>query len=123
MSDSKPEGYISYRDETQAIDCPYGHVERIVTGGAGGIANVHVVTVTKGGRHYHAEYDEVYYVLRGEGTITLGTEVKELRPGAAVVIPRGLEHDLDAKPGSELEFIIFGTPACSVDSEEARPRS
>ena len=63
---------VRHRDETQPIDCPFGHVQRIVTGGEGGIANVHVVKITKGTPHLHQGYDEVYYVLSGTGTITLG---------------------------------------------------
>ena len=39
---------VRHRDETQPIDCPFGHVQRIVTGGEGGMANVHVVKITKG---------------------------------------------------------------------------
>ena len=34
---------VRHREETPAIECPFGHVQRIVTGGEGGIANVHVV--------------------------------------------------------------------------------
>ena len=29
----------------QPIECPFGHVQRMVTGGEGGIANVHVVKI------------------------------------------------------------------------------
>ena len=56
---------VSHRDETAPTDCPYGHVQRIVTGGEGGVANVHVVRVTEGATHVHTGYDEVYYVLSG----------------------------------------------------------
>ena len=56
---------VRHRDETQPIECPFGHVQRIVTGGEGGIANVHVVKITKGTPHLHQGYDEVYYVLSG----------------------------------------------------------
>ena len=44
---------VHHRDETPPIDCPFGHVQRIVTGGAGGVANVHVVKITKGTPHLH----------------------------------------------------------------------
>ena len=44
---------VHQRDETQPIGCPFGHVQRIVTGGEGGIANVHVVKITKGTPHLH----------------------------------------------------------------------
>ena len=81
---------VRHRDETQPIDCPFGHVQRIVTGGQGGIANVHVVKITKGTPHLHQGYDETYFVLSGTGTITLGQETHPLRPGSVAVIPAGV---------------------------------
>jgi mannose-6-phosphate isomerase-like protein (cupin superfamily) len=64
--------HVRHRGQTPPIECPCGHVERIVTGGDGGVANVHVVKITKGTPHLHQGYDEVYFVLSGMGTITLG---------------------------------------------------
>ncbi len=113
---------VLHRDGTQPIECPFGHVQRIVTGGDGGIANVHVAKITKGTSHLHQGYDEVYYVLSGTGTITLGQEVHRLRPGSVAVIPAGVPHSLEAEPGQELEFVIFGTPPMAIDDERARPR-
>ncbi len=113
---------VRHRDETQPINCPYGHVQRIVTGGEGGIANVHVVKITKGLPHSHDGYDEVYYVLSGSGTITLGHDVRPLRPGTVTVIPAGVSHSLEAGPGQELEFVIFGTPPMTMEDERARAR-
>lgn len=114
---------VHYRDMTDALDCPFGHVQRMVTGGEGGIANVHVVKITQGAPHVHSGYDEVYYVLSGTGTITLGEQTHELRPGAAVVIPAGVPHSLAAAAGESLEFVIFGTPPLSMDDERAKPRT
>lgn len=114
---------VHYRDETESITCPYGHVQRVVTGGEGGIANVHVVSVTAGGRRFHAEYDEVYYVLNGEGTITLDRQEHPLRPGAVVIIPAGVPHSLQASPAHELEFVIFGTPPVPITDERTAPQS
>ena len=119
--DNDPRPLVRYRDATQPVDCPYGNVQRIVTGGDGGIANVHLVRVTKGGAHYHQAYDEVYYVLSGRGRIWLGDDVSELRPGAVVTIPAGLPHALEGDEGETLEFVIFGTPAMSIDDDRARP--
>jgi mannose-6-phosphate isomerase-like protein (cupin superfamily) len=113
---------VRHRDETSPIDCPFGHVQRIVTGGEGGVANVHVVKVIKGTPHTHEGYDETYFVLSGTGTITLGQETHPLRPGSVAVIPAGVLHSLEASAESELEFIIFGTPPMGIDDERARPR-
>ncbi|NLE59800.1 MAG: cupin domain-containing protein, partial [Planctomycetes bacterium] len=90
---------VRHLDETAPIDCPFGHVRRIVTGGEGGVANVHVVQITKGTPHVHVGYDEVYYVLSGSGTITLDQETHPLRPGSVAVIPAGVPHSLEANSG------------------------
>jgi mannose-6-phosphate isomerase-like protein (cupin superfamily) len=119
---SQTEAVVRYLDETPATDCPYGNVRRVVTGGLGGVANVHVVTVTAGSPHVHTGYDETYYVLAGTGTISLAGRDYALRPGAVVVIPRGTEHALQADRGQSLEFVIFGTPAMVADDERFIPR-
>ena len=113
---------VRYRDQTEPIDCPFGQVQRVVTGGDGGVANVHIVRVTQGTTHVHEGYDEVYYVLSGTGTITLGEETHPLRPGTVAVIPAGIPHSLVADDGETLEFIIFGTPPMSIEDDRARPR-
>jgi mannose-6-phosphate isomerase-like protein (cupin superfamily) len=120
--DQKAVPLVRHRDQTSSIDCPFGHVQRIVTGGEGGVANVHVVKITKGAPHVHTGYDEVYYVLSGTGTITLGDDVHPLRPGSVAVIPAGVPHSLEADPGKQLEFIIFGTPPMAMDDDRAKPQ-
>jgi len=119
MSTRQP--IVRHRDQTKPLECPFGHVQRVVTGGEGGIANVHVVEVTEGKPHVHAGYDEVYYVLSGAGTLQLGGEIESLRPGTVAVIPAGVPHSLRADPGQRLEFVIFGTPPVGMNDQRARP--
>jgi mannose-6-phosphate isomerase-like protein (cupin superfamily) len=121
MTANKTKAFVRYLDQTEAVNCPYGYVKRVVTGGEYPGANVHVVTVTRGGEHYHRAYDEVYYVLSGTGHIMLGDERHQLGPGAVVVIPAGLPHSLEADAGKDLTFIIFGTPGISIDHPDATP--
>lgn len=120
MAETEP--LVRYLDQAPALDCPYGQVRRVVTGGCGGVANVHVVRVTAGSPHIHAGYDETYYVLSGSGAVTLAGESHDLRPGAVVVIPRGIEHALQADDGQTLELVIFGTPAMSADDPRFKPQ-
>ena len=122
MMDQKAVHVVRHRDQTSAIDCPFGHVQRVVTGGEGGVANLHVVKITKGAPHVHTGYDEVYYVLSGTGTITLDQETHALHPGSVAVIPAGVPHSLEADPEEQLEFIIFGTPPMAMDDERAKPQ-
>ncbi|MBN2712870.1 MAG: cupin domain-containing protein [Planctomycetes bacterium] len=112
---------VNYRDETPVVPCPYGNAQRIVTGGEGGIANVHVITVTRGNAHVHKGYDEVYYVLSGTGVINIDGEEKPLRSGTVAVIPAGIPHSIYATQGEQLEFVIFGTPSMSIDDPRAKP--
>jgi mannose-6-phosphate isomerase-like protein (cupin superfamily) len=120
MSDRTP--MVHYLDQTDEIPCSYGDVRRIVTGGKGGVANVHVVRVTRGDRHFHTGYNEVYYILKGSGVVTLGEARHEIYPGAVVVIPAGVFHSLESAGRESLEFVIFGTPAMSMDDEWAKPQ-
>jgi len=119
---TRPEPIVRYLDATAPIDCPYGHVQRVVTGGDGGLANVHVVRVTAGSPHSHDGYDETYYCLSGTGTLTLDGRSHRLRPGAVAVIPRGTVHALQADDGQVLEFVIFGTPPMAADDPRFIPR-
>lgn len=112
---------VRHRDEVGAVPCPHGDVVRVVTGGEGGVANVHVVRVTEGGLHRHRGYDEVYYVLSGEGTLEIDAQAHPLRPGTVAVIPAGHAHALAATGDEPLEFVIFGTPPMPIDDPRARP--
>jgi quercetin dioxygenase-like cupin family protein len=120
MSQNEPT--VRYRRAVSPIDCPYGNVQRVITAGIGGVANVHVVRVTRGDEHVHDGYDETYYVLAGTGVIALGGSEHRLEPGAVVVIPRGTVHSLQADAGQTLEFVIFGTPAMSAEDPRFQPR-
>ena len=113
---------VRHRDETPSADWPFGRMQRIVTGGEGGVANVHVATTTGLPPFLHTSYDVVFYVLSGTGTVTLDGIAHRLRPGSVVVIPAGVSHSLQNVPGQELEFVIFGTPPMAIDDERAKPR-
>jgi quercetin dioxygenase-like cupin family protein len=55
--------------------------------------------------HFH-RYDEVVYVLEGRGTLHIGGEKAELRPGAAVHLPARLVHSLEN--GGETPMLVLG---------------
>jgi mannose-6-phosphate isomerase-like protein (cupin superfamily) len=62
--------------------------------------------------HYHP-YDEVVYVLEGEGALHIGGESAPLHPGACVHLPATLVHCLENTGDGELQVLGVFRPAGS----------
>jgi mannose-6-phosphate isomerase-like protein (cupin superfamily) len=64
--------------------------------------------------HFH-RYDEVLYVLEGEGTLHIGGEERPLAPGVCVHLPATLVHCLENTGDGEMQLLgVFrpsGSPA------------
>ncbi len=58
------------------------------------------------GRHHHLETEEIYYILSGQGQMTVGTEARGVAAGDAVFIPCGCAHTL-ANTGAEPMTILL----------------
>jgi mannose-6-phosphate isomerase-like protein (cupin superfamily) len=62
--------------------------------------------------HFHS-YDEVLYVLEGEGVVEIGGEQAPLRPGSCVHLPARLVHCLANTGDSEMRVLGVFRPAGS----------
>jgi mannose-6-phosphate isomerase-like protein (cupin superfamily) len=62
--------------------------------------------------HFH-RYDEVIYILEGEGVLEVGGEQAPLRPGTCIHLPRTLVHCLSNTGVGELRLLGVFTPAGS----------
>ena len=73
--------------------------------------------------HCHALEEELFYVLDGSGTVTLGADEHPLRPGDVVARPpsTGVAHSLRAGD-SGLTYLVYGTrePGDSVYYPQSR---
>ncbi|MSQ95791.1 MAG: cupin domain-containing protein [Gemmataceae bacterium] len=56
--------------------------------------------------HYHKRTDEFYYVISGNGTMTLDDEQIGMHPGVVVYVPRGVKH----KATGKLNVLIVCVP-------------
>jgi mannose-6-phosphate isomerase-like protein (cupin superfamily) len=63
--------------------------------------------------HRHAP-PEVYYVIAGEGVVTIAGEASPVRAGSAVFIPGEAEHSL-ANTGSTTLRLLYGFAVDSFD--------
>jgi mannose-6-phosphate isomerase-like protein (cupin superfamily) len=61
-------------------------------------------------RHYHAETEEIYYVVEGGGEMELDGESRPVGVGDAVLIPPGAWHQIRAGDG-RLRFLCCCAPA------------
>ncbi len=62
--------------------------------------------------HYHL-YDEVVYVLEGEGALHVDGESAPLRPGSCIHLPAKLVHALENQGPGEMRVLGVFTPAGS----------
>lgn len=58
------------------------------------------------GNHYHLKKDEVFYLLKGKGTVILTTKTNQTRQwmfeGECIFVPRGTIHTFNLFPDSIL---------------------
>jgi mannose-6-phosphate isomerase-like protein (cupin superfamily) len=61
-------------------------------------------------RHYHAESEEIYYVVEGSGELELDGERRPVGVGDAVLIPPGARHRIRAGADG-VRFLCCCAPA------------
>jgi quercetin dioxygenase-like cupin family protein len=61
--------------------------------------------------HVHRVQEQIYYVLEGEGMLTLGEERHLMRPHHYVYVPPGVRHSFTNTGTAGLVFLVVTTPA------------
>lgn len=69
-----------------------GQIRPLVEEQDGAAAEIHHVQIDNAKLHFHAQTDEFYYVIDGQGTMILDDDEIELHPGVVVYVPRGVKH-------------------------------
>ena len=69
--------------------------------------------------HYHTATEEVYYILQGEGRMTVGSEVRMVAAGDAVFIPRGSIHTLENTGETPMTILLVCGPAYAYEDHHA----
>ncbi|HVE91520.1 MAG TPA: cupin domain-containing protein [Actinomycetota bacterium] len=68
-------------------------------------------------KHVHVTHDEIAYVLAGSGTVTIGDETREVRPGDVWIIPANTPHSGDF--GDEpVELLFVSSPIDDPDNPD-----
>ena len=61
--------------------------------------------------HYHRQTEEIYYILRGTGTMTIDGETRAIGPLDAIAIPPGQIHTILNTGSETLVFLCTCAPA------------
>lgn len=61
--------------------------------------------------HVHKVQEQIYYVLEGEGLLTLDEERHLMRPHDYVYVPPGVRHSFTNTGTAGLVFLVVTTPA------------
>ena len=71
----------------------------------------HVVDIDGSRAHYHRRSTELYYVLEGDGTVTLDGVEHAVRQGSIVQIPPGVVHSASGR----VKVLVIGIPDIAED--------
>ena len=84
-----------------------GHRHRLISKGDEEVAAwAHAVDIDGARPHYHKRATELYYVLEGEGTVTLDGEEHPVQSGTMIHIPPGVIHGAVGK----MRVLVVGIP-------------
>ena len=98
--------------ETNAQSATAGRQFALGVGGDSATQFVGFIPVGRAPDHFHT-YDEVVYVLQGEGALHIGGESARLRPGSCVHLPARLVHCLENIGPGEMHVLGVFRPAGS----------
>jgi mannose-6-phosphate isomerase-like protein (cupin superfamily) len=71
----------------------------------------HAVDIDGAREHYHRRSAELYYVLEGEGVVTLDGKAVAVRKGTIVHIPPGVIHGAKGR----MRVLVVGVPDIADD--------
>ena len=78
-----------------------------------GIAVGYLKGLKKAKQHYHIKSEEVYFVIRGEGTIKLDDKDENIGKGSLIYIPQNIHHSLKNTLKQPLEILCLSSPPYS----------
>lgn len=58
--------------------------------------------------HQHEDHEEIYYIIKGTGSITIEDEVFKFRDGDIIYIPVNAVHSVTNDGEEMIEFLAFG---------------
>ncbi len=92
----------------EGVDLPYSIAHAVLEPGKGSLP------------HRLKESSEVYFVLEGEGLMTIEAETSRVGPGQAILIPAGSWQQIRNNGSDDLKFLCIVYPYWRKEDEEVR---
>jgi len=67
------------------------------------------------GKHIHRNADEIQFIIEGSGSMWLGSERKDFKPGTLLIIPRGTPHQGQIVSNGPVKSIAIKIPPQAPD--------
>ncbi len=71
---------------------------------------LHLLPRSKTLPNMHPRSEEMFYLLKGKGTITVEDETEEIEAGVAIYIPENVVHHFENTQDGEMVFILVHAP-------------
>ena len=98
---------VRNEDESEKEPSACGHRYRLLSNKDEGIAAwAHAVDIDGARPHYHKKSTELYYVLDGQGTVSLDGKEENVKKGTIIHIPPGVVHGANGK----MRVLVIGIP-------------
>jgi quercetin dioxygenase-like cupin family protein len=113
MSDETWATLVRHEGEAPREQSTCGWRDRLISQEDDGrvAAWVHAVDIDGAREHYHRRSAELYYVLDGEGLVTLDGKAHAVRKGSIVHIPPGVIHGAKGR----MRVLVVGVPDIAED--------
>ncbi|MDP8242836.1 MAG: cupin domain-containing protein [Candidatus Hinthialibacter antarcticus] len=102
---------VRYEEEVETEKSTCGWRKRLVSREDKTPAYLHTVHINGSKAHYHNRATEFYYVLNGEGSITLDGASFPLKKGMLIQIDPGCVHSSEG----DHEVLVIGIPDIAED--------
>jgi len=112
MTESILQTLVRHEGEVPRERSTCGWRDRLISREDTGVAAwAHAVDIDRARPHYHQRSTELYYVLSGEGTVTLDGAEHPVRAGSLVHIPPGVVHGAQGR----MRVLVVGIPDIADD--------
>jgi mannose-6-phosphate isomerase-like protein (cupin superfamily) len=72
--------------------------------------SISYATITQGSKpHKHLRMEEVYYIVKGNAKMKIGSEIFDIKAGDIIPIPKGIYHNIESVE-STIELVVVTHP-------------